>query len=136
MSDRPLSEHDILVCCALRFDGYKYQEEHPAFVPDQPIDDFLSTGQWVASEEELLAGFFFLQRALCKWSLVYEPMDGQYWQAFRSLFLQVNGLEIPEHYRKPEYCQQWDEQYRPQLEACVMLIQATYRDIAMRRGGG
>lgn len=65
-----MDEHEILTCCALRFDGYKYQENNPSFVPREPVDDFLTTGQWNASEMELLVDFFFLQRSLGKWDLV------------------------------------------------------------------
>lgn len=126
MGDRQLSEQDILICCALRFDGYRYREETPSFSPDEVVTNFLNTGEWQASDLELLASFFFLQRSLCKWALVYEPLDGKYWQAFRLLFLRVNHLEIPENYQHQEYCQQWDREFLPQKDECVKRVRSVY----------
>ena len=126
MVDRQLNEHDILVCCALRFNGYGYQSDHSSLVPHKAVSDFLNTGRWQASDLELLASFFFLQRSLCKWDLVREPINGEYWQAFRSLFLQINGAEIPETYQQQEYCQQWNREFLPYRDECVRLVRSVY----------
>jgi hypothetical protein len=58
-----LNEHDILICCALRFDGYKYDDDHDADV-DALIHEFFRTGQWQGTDAECLNAFFHLQRSL------------------------------------------------------------------------
>lgn len=128
-----LDENDILTCCALRFDGYKYTEDHD-FTSDELVDQYLQTGKWYGTELERLATFFHLQRALFKGSLVYETSESLYWQAFRELFFQLHGAEIPEQYRMAEYCGEWIEDFQPRLEQCVAVVRekhetTTYADV-------
>ena len=52
-----------------------------------------------------LAVFFILQRSLCKWSLVYEPSNGQYWRLFRKMFFDIVEIDFPEEYKWHEYYQ-------------------------------
>ena len=127
-----LDEETILICCALRFDGYKYAEEH-GFNPEGPVHQYLQTGKWNGAELELLAVFFHLQRALFKWSLVYETSESPYWRAFRELFLQLYAAEIPEPYQMLKYHDKWIKDFQPQLAQCVAVVRekhetTTYAD--------
>lgn len=81
-----LEEREITTCCALRFDGYKYQKE-TGFNPSLTFDK-LFLGEEVG-ELDGLAAMFFLQRGLCKWSLVYETEDSKYYKLYRKLFLKI-----------------------------------------------
>jgi hypothetical protein len=94
--------NDIMNACALRFDGYKYQQQ-TGFDPKKATAQYLTTRKWDLQPLEKLATFFFLQRALNKFDLQYEPRDGKYWQAFESLFDECKDVEIPEEYRQDEY---------------------------------
>lgn len=128
-----LDENAILSCCALRFDGYKYAEKHD-FKPDELVDKYLQTGKWLGTELELLTTFFHLQRALFKWSLVYETSESPYWRAFRELFLQLHGAEIPEQYQMADYYGEWIENFQPRLAQCVAVVRekheaTTYDDV-------
>lgn len=73
-------EREITTCCALRFDGYKYEQE-TAFNQDLTFDK-LFLGEEVG-ELDGLAAMFFLQRGLCKWGLVYETEDSKYYKLCR-----------------------------------------------------
>ncbi|MBE9112608.1 hypothetical protein IQ273_24765 [Nodosilinea sp. LEGE 07298] len=128
-----LNEEAILTCCALRFDGFKYAEEH-GFKPDELVQQYLQTGQWHGTELELLAAFFHLQRALFKWSLVYETWESPYWRAFRELFLQLYAAEIPAQYQMTEYFDEWIRDFQPRLDQCVAVVRekhetTTYADV-------
>lgn len=129
MTDRSLDEKAILTCCALRFDGYEYAQDH-GFKPDEVVEQFLQTGEWDESEPKLLTAFFYLQRALFKWSLVYEPENGHYWQAFRELFLRLYAAEIPEQYQMGEYYRGWMEHFYPQLTECVAVVRQIHESTA------
>lgn len=60
-----LQESQILNDCALRFDGYKYQEEK-SYGQRAAIENFFEYGIWDIEPVENLTTFFLLQRALSK----------------------------------------------------------------------
>ena len=122
MIDRTeLDERSILSACALRFDGHHYRDTTGLDI-DQGIDTFFETGEWRLTQLDQLAHFFLLQRFLGKWGGEYEPLNGKYWRAFRSLFLLVHSYEMPEHYRLQPYYEEWEREYHPHLEQCVALV--------------
>ena len=82
-----LQESQILNACALKFDGYKYQEEK-SYDQRATIDNFFEHGQWDLEPVEKLTTFFLLQRALSKWDLQYEAEDSKFYMAFRTLFIE------------------------------------------------
>lgn len=110
--------NDILIACALRFDGYKYVQD-TGLQPKLVAEEFFRTGRWDLSDADKLANFFLLQRALGKWDLVYEPPNGRWWRAFRTLFFEVVNLPIPERYRMPRYYDEWQEHYQPHIAECI-----------------
>jgi formylglycine-generating enzyme required for sulfatase activity len=124
-------EMDILICCALRFDGYKYKEEHELF-PSNITEHYLRTGQWQATKLELLTEFYCLQRALCKWDLAWEPYNSAYWRGFRELFFLLCTSDIPEEYRSeqfPECYDKWQKVFQPRLSECVAEVRRVHNSI-------
>lgn len=61
-----LREDDVLIHCALRFDGWKYKEA-TGFDHFQALDCYWETGEWALQPEEQLCMFFLLQRGLYKY---------------------------------------------------------------------
>jgi hypothetical protein len=114
-------ENGILSACALRFDGYKYQEA-TRYDPASALNDFWRTGEWPSDPLKQLASFFFLQRFLCKWGGETLPKNCKYWQAYRSLFLLVNTYDIPKTYRISDWFERWQADFKPQLALYVVLI--------------
>lgn len=138
LEERPalvsLEEDEILIACALRFDGYKYREM-AGFDEGRSVRQFFKTGRWDLTPLEQMTTFFLLQRGLYKWGLEYEPRDGLYWKAFRSLFLVSNGHRIPHAFRPsdPDLYARWKYRFVPRLAECVSLVRriheaTTYRD--------
>ncbi|PHJ69585.1 hypothetical protein VF04_16405 [Nostoc linckia z7] len=118
-------EDEILITCALRFDGHKYQQQ-TGFDAKKAIDSFFSNQQWGLRPLELLATFFLLQRSLYKYDLQYEPKDSNFRKVFRSLFFECVDLDIPEEYQQKEYVQAWDSQYKPDLENVKNIVKTNY----------
>lgn len=125
-------EDVILIPAALRFDGWKYLRDHQTEGDtsryfEEPIQEFFRSGEWPEDSLEQLAAFFGLQRGLYKWGLEYEPRDGRYWQAFRSLFLLTAEYDVTERYRHAEYWPQWEREVLPRLSACMGLIRDVHQ---------
>ena len=116
-------ESEITTCCALRFDGYKYEQE-TAFNQDLTFDK-LFLGEEVG-ELDGLAAMFFLQRGLFKWGLVYETEDGKYYKLYRKLFLEYVDSEIPAQYRNEEWYKRWQDEYKPHIVEIKKFVQNIY----------
>ncbi|HQP88702.1 MAG TPA: hypothetical protein PLL76_20815 [Thermoanaerobaculia bacterium] len=78
--------------------------------------------------------FFILQRGLNKWRPEYEPRDGQYWKASRSLFLLSYGHRIPHAFRPtdPDLYACWKYRFVPRLAECVSLVKSIHDSTAYR----
>lgn len=120
-SQEPLQANEILTACALRFQGWQYQEK-TRFDQTAAFDRYFETGSWDLPDNEKLAAFFLLQRGLSKWDLVTESKQGRWWSAFRNLFFHVAHLPIPPKYRDDNYATRWEEQYAPRLDECLQCI--------------
>ena len=127
-------EEEILTACALRFDGYKYCDEM-GFDYNKALDDYFENGTWGIKPIEQLATFFMLQRGLCKWNLEYEPQDGKYWMAFRSLFLQVCLMEIPEDYQHQQYCERWRDEFVPHFTETLEVVKGIHKATSYKHSG-
>ncbi|MBW4686578.1 MAG: hypothetical protein KME40_16090 [Komarekiella atlantica HA4396-MV6] len=110
-----MRDDDILTACALRFDGWKYQQE-TKFDVRIAIDSFFASQKWELQPLKKLATFFLLQRSLYKYDLQYEPNDRKFYKAFRTLFFECVDLDIPVEYQIQEYYKNWESQYKPDLE--------------------
>ena len=125
--DHPLSESSVLTAWALRFDGYKYVDEH-AYPDDDGMDTFKRTGDWShLNDGEKLTAFFRLQRYLCKWGGEYLSQRSVTWRAFRQLFLDTADLPIPDAYRMRDWYEDWATDFAPRRDECVALVAEIHR---------
>ena len=126
-NDFQLDEAPLLTGWALRFDGYKYTDEHP-YPDDDGMDTFRRTGDWSHMNDlEKLTAFFRLQRYLFKWGGEYLSQRSVTWRAFRQLFLDTADLPIPENYRMREWYEKWATDLAPRRDECVALVAEIHR---------
>ncbi len=107
-------EFEFLSACALRFDGWKY-EEAARFPLAGGYHRYIAANGEYGTVEERMAIFFLIQRALGKdWWSYTDEVSG----AFRSLFLQVCDAEVPTRFRLNEHAryQRWCEEDAHQVE--------------------
>ena len=111
-------EDDILLRCALRFDGRAYLRD-TAYDPRPLLDAYVETGCWPEDVEDvhLLAAFHVLQRQLTAWGSQPIPRDGKLWYVFRCLFLEVATLDVPAQYRSASGWSLWQDRYAPRIAA-------------------
>jgi hypothetical protein len=121
-----LKARTILTDCALRFDGFKYLEETDLDT-NLAVDELLEEIPCDWDDLKKLGVFFSLQRALCKWALVYEPYNGKYWRIFHEMFFDVISIEIVEEYRMENRYLEWREQYGDRLEAVIECVRVSYK---------
>lgn len=127
-TNRDLNEGDVLTTCALRFNGYRYAEE-TGFAYEPAVRRFARTGEWGLTTLEKLTVFFLLQRSLLKWS--YEPLDGQHWRAFRSLFLELAREKVPPEYQD-RWLEDWKRCFEPRLDEVVSFLRAIHEGTVYR----
>lgn len=119
-------EDDILIAWALRFDGYKYREEHAEEVERTNVLE-----KETIRDDPLLrmTHFFLLQRYLMKWGGEYEPFHGKAWRIFRSLFLMIANQPVPLAYRYPDCYEKWLNNYEPCTFSCEAVIRSIHERI-------
>ena len=129
-------EAEILITCALRFEGYDYygdnggDEENPPEELER-FNKYAISGLFDHSLNYNLYAFFRIQRWLYKSS---DPSLTEFCDlhmAFRMLFLHLYKEEIPKKYRFSEYCDKWDKEFKPEREKYAQVIRETFT----RRGG-
>jgi hypothetical protein len=121
-----LEARKILTDCALRFDGFKYLEETDLDT-NLAIDELLEEIPCDWDDLKKLGVFFSLQRALCKWALVYEPYNGKYWRIFHEMFFDIISIEIVEEYQLENRYLEWQEQYGSRLEAVIQCVRNNHK---------
>lgn len=118
-------ESEVVGASALRFDGWKYLEAHP-FDVDEALGYFFRTGSWDIMPLQQMTVFFVIARAM-RWNLEYEPKNGRYWRAFRTLFLTLAGLDVPEQYRHAEGYARWKGKREPHFTEFLKRVEAVHR---------
>ena len=115
-----------MIPAALRFDGYQYAQEKYPQERDFPTDQL---EQHLIPEELLdqLLFFFFRQRFLHKWGGEMLPRSAPHWRHFRDLFLLTCQASIPEAYQHPSYHQQWEQEFKPDLEKHIETIRNIHK---------
>ncbi len=120
-------EDDILLHCALRFDGKAYLRD-TAFDPMPLLATYIETGDWPEEVEDLhlLAAFHVLQRRLAAWGAPPTPRDGTAWYVFRALFLEVATIDVPARYRSARGWALWQERYAPRIAELLTYVQGLH----------
>jgi hypothetical protein len=125
-------EDDILIYSALRMDGYRYRDEIK-FDPEPIVEAYKRGGRYLdATELDLLATFFLLQRFLYKWGGDSLPKTSLEWKAFRQLFLDTCDVEVPEQYRAKEWEARWFYNIRPRIDSYRAMIEKTHSQTVYR----
>lgn len=132
-------ENELLIACALRFDGYRYAEETGLNGPDGDgrglaalADPVVKTLELYPEPLDNLAAFFTLQRFLYKWGGERLTAFSREHLAFRLLFLDVYRQDIPERFRFEPYYSDWERDFAAGRELHAARIRATFR----RKGRG
>lgn len=124
--EAPFPEHEWLTWCALRFDFHGYcatlDFAEEAFVAEA-LDAALNGRIDELTQAQRLAAFFVLQRKLFKWGWDRLPEHSAPWNTFRSLFLALCRVEIPEAHRLQPYHDDWQARFAPGLDAAVAQVQ-------------
>lgn len=123
--ETPLNPDEILIHCALRFDGYKYKEAS-GFQARPALDRYLETGKWDLSIFEKMAVFFSLQRGLYKWGLERTEQDHPYRVAFRELFFELARLPVPPDYELSGWIEKWHDRYADRVDECIACVQKVH----------
>lgn len=116
----PSDIDEIQIWCALRFDGYAFEEEQLKQEPDfnfpknsEPIIETLTLH---ADPLKNFAAFFALQRFLFKWGGEMLTKQDKEHVAFDFLFLHLYHLEVPKQYRLDEYHSKWNSLKQEEIE--------------------
>jgi hypothetical protein len=119
-------EDEYLIPCALRFDGWKYEQE-AEFDHRHAYEQYTATGDLPDSREELLTMFFMAQRFLYKWGGEYLPRTDPHWRLFRSLFLRLYRLEIGPRYRLEGHLSDpWDRMSESERDAAAAMVRTIH----------
>lgn len=130
---------DAMSTCALRFDGYKLEDDLSLGEEDSTgaglsklIEPIVRTLSLHADDNLNFAAFFGLQRYLHKWGGEYCTKYSDEHIAYDFLFLHLYGREVPQHYRVAEYCDKWQREFADCKEEIAGFVRNSFR----RKGRG
>jgi hypothetical protein len=110
-------EAGIITACALRFDGYRYADEHGLAGDDHDysrfVRGFLAEPDFGLPRGHLHCALFLLQRAYIKEGWL--RWDSHEAKVIRELLLELCRDEVPEVYKNADWCERWERRYRPKL---------------------
>ena len=122
-------ENDILIACALRFDGHRYVTESGFNYADALRTLEQTANLTPFTEQQHLALFYMLQRFLYKWGGEMLSRRSPQWRSFRELFFLCCRAEVPVLYRLEPYFSEWERSYAPRLNSCIALVRRTHESI-------
>ncbi len=139
MRNKKYDEDDFLMTCALRFDGYKYNEEmgrqsrEPRLEMSEIAQRLMKTKEFFDDINENLWAFFIMQRGF-KWGGEFLTRYSDEHLVYMMLFLHVYREEIHRDYQYSDFgCfTKWEREYKPVREKLAAQIRQTLR----RRGRG
>ena len=120
-------EEDVLMCCALSFDGYRYVEE----TGFDHLAAFAANKAGGAIPEDLgprRCLFFMLQRFLYKWGGETLEGDSSEWRLFRELFLSVAREPVPAEFAMfdESWSRRWRSEYEPRLAEVMDFVRGIH----------
>ncbi|MBN1641866.1 MAG: hypothetical protein JXA09_11590 [Anaerolineae bacterium] len=118
-------EVDVLIVCALRFDGYRYVDQ----VLDgnnEAIRRYIDRAEVPPDPLMQMATFFHLQRFLMKWGGEQLSHSGPTWRLFRTLCLQVADYPVPLQFQQWEYYPHWLHNYEPCREQAIEAVRRVH----------
>jgi len=125
--------------CALRFDGYKYEDVAGIAEPGitgaslrRLIDPIVQTRILHADDDMNFAAFFGLQRYLHKWGGEYLTKYADEHIAYDFLFLHLYARDVPETFRFADYCDAWQRDFAWRKEEIAGFVRNSLR----RKGSG
>jgi hypothetical protein len=119
----PLDIGNAQGICALRFEGYEYEEQLSGkgaggggglSALAEPIIETLTLHN---NQNHNFAAFFILQRFLAKWGGETLPESSKEHIAYDFLFLHLYRIDPPEPFRHEDYCLEWQQEFAPHAEA-------------------
>ncbi len=120
--------------CALRFQGYEYEEATGIAVPgvtggslSRLIEPVVETLNLHTAQEDNFAAFFGLQRYLFKWGGEYLDNGSKEYIAFDFLFLHLYRLSVPARFSNEEYVSQWNREFMASAEAIAGGVRGSFR---------
>lgn len=104
----PLEIDEIQLTCALRYDGYLYQDKTGIEFPElnKPI---IETRRMHEDPLKNFAAFFALQRFLGKWGGEQLTEESPEHIAYDLLYLHLYKIETPVEYAHSEYAERWNK---------------------------
>jgi len=118
--------HGMYVC-ALRFDGYRYQQEYLPDADDRglanltdPIRESLLFPRDLNSN---LAAFFWTQRRLKEDDMLRDSRDHV---LFDLLFLHLYQVEIPTRFINKDFIRDWEEYTQEQVDIMAAMIRDSF----------
>jgi hypothetical protein len=135
----PAHVTDAMSTCALRFDGYKLEDNLGIGEKDSVgagliklIEPVVRTLSLHADDNLNFAAFFGLQRYLYKSDGVFYTKYSDEHSAYDFLFLHLYCREAPHGYRIAEYCAKWQREYEGCKEEIASFVRSSFR----RKGRG
>jgi hypothetical protein len=117
--------------CALRFDGYRYEQEvlhgDCGIALNRLAAKYRESLQFERDQNTNLAVFYITQRRLKEDEMIRDSPDHV---LFDMLFLHLYQLDIPERFRNEEYCHKWREEYtEEQADIMAAMLRESFRSV-------
>jgi hypothetical protein len=130
----PSDISDAMSICALRFDGYKYEEVAGLSAPDSTgaglgrlIEQIVKERTLYADDNRNFAAFFGLQRYLHKWGGEALTKSSDEHIAYDFLFLHLYQSDVPDDFRVAEYCIQWQREFAERAEETAAFVRRSFQ---------
>lgn len=134
MDTTPDNISEVQTVCALRFQGYEYEETAGMAVEgvtggglERLIEPLVETLNLHSAQDDNFAAFFGLQRYLFKWGGERLPRESKEHIAFDFLFLHLYRLEPPARFSNEEYVSRWNREFIQSAEATAAHIRNSFR---------
>jgi hypothetical protein len=128
-------EAKIVTACALRFDGYRYADEHELAGEDRDytrfLRSFLAEPNFDLPRGHLHCALFLLQRAYLKEGWL--KWDSREARVIRELFLALCREDIAEEYKNQEWWEEWERRHMPELWRHLEFVRRRHEQTKYRR---